>query len=70
MALGLGPGGEVIVTALTWVTSTNCAEYVGALPVLADIELTTNCELSQAQPQPQLKEGRPCGEFSDAPSVR
>src|SRR5665213_1118632 len=41
MALGLGPGDEVIVPAFTWVTSANCAEYVGARPVLADIDLAT-----------------------------
>lgn len=41
LALGLGPGDEVIVPALTWVTSANCAEYVGARPVLADVDLVT-----------------------------
>jgi perosamine synthetase len=41
MALGLGRGDEVIVPAFTWVTSANCAEYVGARPVLADIDLAT-----------------------------
>jgi perosamine synthetase len=41
MALGLGAGDEVIVPALTWVTSANCAEYVGATPVFADIDLAT-----------------------------
>src|SRR5262245_36040095 len=33
MALGLGPGDEVIVPAFTWVTSAHCAEYVGARAV-------------------------------------
>jgi perosamine synthetase len=41
MALQLGPGDEVIIPAFTWVTSANCAEYVGARPVLADIDATT-----------------------------
>jgi len=41
LALGLGPGDEVVVPALTWVTSANCAEYVGARAVLADIDLET-----------------------------
>jgi dTDP-4-amino-4,6-dideoxygalactose transaminase len=41
VALGLGPGDEVIVPALTWVTSAHCAEYVGARPVFADIDLAT-----------------------------
>ena len=41
MALGLAPGDEVIVPALTWVTSAHAAEYVGAQAVFADIEATT-----------------------------
>jgi len=41
LALGLGPGDEVVVPALTWVTSANCAEYVGARAVFADIDLET-----------------------------
>jgi perosamine synthetase len=40
-ALGLGPGDEVIVPAFTWVTSAHCAEYVGARPVFAEIDLAT-----------------------------
>ena len=41
LALGLGPGDEVIVPALTWVTSAHAAEYVGAKAVFADIDLDT-----------------------------
>jgi dTDP-4-amino-4,6-dideoxygalactose transaminase len=41
MALGLGAGDEVIVPALTWVTSAHAAEYVGAKAVFADIDLST-----------------------------
>lgn len=41
MALGLGPGDEVVVPAFTWVTSAHCAEYVGAKAVFADIDLST-----------------------------
>jgi perosamine synthetase len=41
MALGLGPGDEVIVPAFTWITSAHCAEYVGAKAVFADIDLST-----------------------------
>ncbi len=41
MALGLGPGDEVIVPAFTWVTSAHAAEYVGAKAVFADIDLAT-----------------------------
>jgi perosamine synthetase len=41
LALGLGPGDEVIVPAFTWVTSAHAAEYVGATAVFADIDLAT-----------------------------
>jgi perosamine synthetase len=41
MALGLGPGDEVIVPAFTWVTSAHCAEYVGATVRFADVEAQT-----------------------------
>jgi dTDP-4-amino-4,6-dideoxygalactose transaminase len=41
LAFGLGPGDEVICLAFTWVTSANCAEYVGAKVVFADIDLDT-----------------------------
>jgi perosamine synthetase len=41
LSLGLGPGDEVIVPAFTWVTSAHCAEYVGAKPIFADIDLAT-----------------------------
>lgn len=41
MALGLGPGDEVVVPAFTWVTSAHAAEYVGAKAVFADIDLAT-----------------------------
>lgn len=41
MALGLGPGDEVIIPAFTWITSAHAAEYVGAKAVFADVDLTT-----------------------------
>lgn len=41
MALGLGPGDEVVVPAFTWVTSAHAAEYVGAKAVFADVDLNT-----------------------------
>jgi len=41
LALGLGPGDEVVVPAFTWVTSAHAAEYVGAKTVFADIDLAS-----------------------------
>ena len=41
MALGLGPGDEVIVPAFTWITSASCAEYVGASVKFVDVEAET-----------------------------
>src|SRR5688572_19039264 len=41
MAAGIGPGDEVIVPALTFVASANCARYVGAKVVFADVRADT-----------------------------
>lgn len=40
-AIGLGPGDEVIVPALTFIASANSAAYTGATPVFADVDLET-----------------------------
>ena len=42
VALGVGPGDEVIVPAFTWVATANVVVYCGATPVFADVERTTN----------------------------
>lgn len=38
LVLGLGPGDEVVVPALTFAATANCALYVGATPVFADVD--------------------------------
>jgi UDP-4-amino-4-deoxy-L-arabinose-oxoglutarate aminotransferase len=41
LALGIGPGDEVIVPAMTFIASANVAELVGATPVFVDVDPAT-----------------------------
>ena len=43
LALGVGPGDEVIVPDSTWIASVAPVSYVGAVPVFADIEAQSWC---------------------------
>lgn len=43
VALGIGPGDEVIVPDVTWIASAAPINYVGANPVFADIDEKTWC---------------------------
>src|SRR5262245_30557483 len=38
LALGVGPGDEVIIPDITWIASAAPISYVGATPVFADID--------------------------------
>jgi len=40
-ALGIGPGDEVIVPALSWISTAECVNNVGAEPVFADVKPDT-----------------------------
>jgi perosamine synthetase len=43
LALGVGPGDEVIVPDVTWIASVAPVRYVGATPVFADIDAQSWC---------------------------
>ena len=43
LALGVGPGDEVVVPDITWIASAAPISYVGATPVFADIDRKTWC---------------------------
>jgi perosamine synthetase len=43
LALGVGPGDEVIVPDISWIATVSCIKYVGATPVFVDIERDTWC---------------------------
>jgi perosamine synthetase len=43
LALGVGPGDEVIVPDATWIASVAPVVYVGAIPIFADIDARTWC---------------------------
>jgi dTDP-4-amino-4,6-dideoxygalactose transaminase len=49
LALGLGPGDEVIVPSLTFVATANAVRYVGATPVFADINGEDDFNISPAE---------------------
>jgi perosamine synthetase len=41
LALGIGPGDEVIVPDITWVATASAVMYVGATPIFADVDKNT-----------------------------
>ena len=50
LALGIGPGDEVLVPAFTFVSSANAVVYTGAVPVLMDVDPTTwNLDVEDAR---------------------
>ena len=43
LALGIGPGDEVLVPEVTWVATASAVRYVGATPIFVDIDPETWC---------------------------
>lgn len=41
IAMGIGPGDEVIVPSFTWVATANVVVYCGATPIFVDVQLDT-----------------------------
>ncbi len=69
VVLGIGPGDEVIVPALSYIATANVVELVGATPVFVDIETQTfniNAELIEQKITPKTKAIIPVHEFGQA----
>lgn len=50
IALGVGPGDEVIVPAFTWVATVNVVLHCGATPILVDVDRETfNLDITQVK---------------------
>ncbi|HUW65468.1 MAG TPA: GNAT family N-acetyltransferase [Spirochaetia bacterium] len=41
LAMGVGPGDEVIVPEITWIATVSAVKYVGAIPIFVDIQSDT-----------------------------
>ena len=48
LALGVGPGDEVVVSDVTWIASAAPIIYVGAIPVFADMDEKTWCMTAES----------------------
>lgn len=50
LAVGIGPGDEVLVPSFTWIATANAVRFCGGTPVLCDIDLRTfNLDVADAQ---------------------
>jgi perosamine synthetase len=60
-AAGLGPGDQVLTTPVSFVASANCALFMGARPVFADIDPeTANLDLSAAVRSSAATDAKAC----------
>ena len=72
LALGVGPGDEVIVPDITWIGSSAPISYVGAAPVFADIDPRTWClspESFEACISPKTKAVIPVDLYGNLPNM-
>jgi perosamine synthetase len=72
MALGIGPGDEVIVPDATWIATSAPISYVGATPVFADIDPATWClsaESFEAYVTPHTKAVIPVDLYGGMPDM-
>lgn len=72
VALGIGPGDEVIVPALSYIATANVVELVGAKPIFVDIDCNTfniDCDLIENQITPKTKAIIPVHEFGLASDI-
>jgi len=72
LALGIGPGDEVIVPDITWIATAAPITYVGATPVFADIDPKTWClsaEAFEACITPRTKAVIPVDLYGNVPDM-
>ena len=72
LALGVGPGDEVIVPECTWIATAAPIAYVGATPVFADIDARTWClsaETLAARVTPRTKAVIPVDLYGNLPDL-
>jgi perosamine synthetase len=73
LALGIGPGDEVIVPEVTWVATASAVRYVGATPVFADVDpgtWTLSIESVESLITPKTKAIIPVHLYGFAASMR
>ncbi len=71
-ALGIGPGDEVVVPDITWIASAAPISYVGATPVLADVDPQSWClsaESLEALITPRTKAVIPVDLYGSLPDM-